>query len=483
MLVAVCALALAAAPARAALTWSGPFAVDPNASDVANLALACPSSAQCTLVDGEEGNALFAPGVAITFDPNSPGSPTPVVIDSTGTAATVACPSLTQCTTVSPSEEVTFDPRSPGSPTPVTIDPDGSLDSVACPSTTQCTAVGLAGEEITFDPNSPGSPTPVTVDNRLDSVACPSLTQCTAVGPYGPTGTDGDLVTFDPNSPGSATPVAIGGFAPYSVACPSTSRCIAVGLGGAPYGYNGLEATFDPRSPGSPTPVAIGLRRHGLVGVACPSVSSCVAVDSLGYVLEGDPGAPSSFKATLLPRYKPLTVMSAIACASVTECVALDQLGDAWVGVSGTTVKGALTGVGLGHPKLKVIVGQANGPKVFRVTVALPRGLSFNRKGFATHRKSARASRATARRSPTLRGLSVSGGRVRSAKLRHGKLAIRLKKPSRSVHIKAAGKLISESRALRRKVRKGKVKKLEITVTVVDAHRHSTKLRLELKAS
>jgi hypothetical protein len=484
---AACVLALTlATPAHAALTWSGPFAVDPEAGDVVTLPLACPSTTQCTLVDGEWGPAgLFQPGVEITFNPRSPSAPTPVMLDENGISGGVACPSPTQCTTVSTGDEITFNPQSPGTPTPVTIDAagsiGGSLDSVACPSATQCTAVGLAGEEVTFNPQSPGSPTQATVDNRLDSVACPSATLCAAVGPYGSAGTEGDLATFDPGSPGSPALAKFGGFAPYRVACPSTSRCMAVGLGGPNYGYNGLAATFDPRSPGSPTPAAIGLPRHGLTDVACPSASFCVALDNLGDVLEGKPGKPGSFKATLLPKFEPLTEVSAIACPSVTECVADDYLGDVWVGISGATVSGALAGIGQGHPKLTLNVGA--GGKVFQVTVALPRGLSFNQQPFSTPKKSARAARASARRrSRTVRGLSVSGGKLRSAKLRHGKLAIRLKKPARRVRIKTGGKLISASRALRRKARKGKVKQLEITVTVVGAHKHRTTQQVELKA-
>jgi hypothetical protein len=62
--------------------------------------------------------------------------------------------------------EVTFDPASPGTPTPMRI--GGGVDasaSLACPSLSQCTAVGVhssppsVGQEITFNPTSPNQST------------------------------------------------------------------------------------------------------------------------------------------------------------------------------------------------------------------------------------------------------------------------------------------------------------------------------------
>ena len=60
---------------------------------------------------------------------------------------------------------MTFDPTSPGTPTPTTIDSTNYLDGVACPSTSQCTAVDGDGQQVTFDPTSPGTPTPTTIDS------------------------------------------------------------------------------------------------------------------------------------------------------------------------------------------------------------------------------------------------------------------------------------------------------------------------------
>src|SRR5207237_836739 len=95
---------------------------------------------------------------AATLTVNAPASPTP--IDPAGYLYGVACPSTSQCTAVDGyGREVTFDPNNPGRATPTTIDGPYALYAVACPSTSQCTAVDAQGGAVTFDPKKPGSPT------------------------------------------------------------------------------------------------------------------------------------------------------------------------------------------------------------------------------------------------------------------------------------------------------------------------------------
>ena len=86
--------------------------------------------------------------------------------------------------------ELSFNPASPGSPSPITVDGYGALvfqglKGVACPSVSQCTAVDNRGQQVTFNPAAPGSPMPTTIDVSscpfvLFGVACPSVSQCTA---------------------------------------------------------------------------------------------------------------------------------------------------------------------------------------------------------------------------------------------------------------------------------------------------------------
>jgi hypothetical protein len=73
--------------------------------------------------------------------------------------AGIACPSTTQCTAaleVSPlsSGVVTFNPNSPGTPTPVSI--LETISSISCPSRSQCT-INDDAQVLTFDPATLGA--------------------------------------------------------------------------------------------------------------------------------------------------------------------------------------------------------------------------------------------------------------------------------------------------------------------------------------
>jgi hypothetical protein len=182
--------------------------VDPNGS---LQALACPTTRQCTAIDGV--------GDEVTFDPASPGTPTPVPIDSNALdVSAVDCPSASQCTAVDWSgQEVTFDPASPGTPAAIQIDSGNPLMAVACPSVGLCVAIDQIVAAVTFDPNAPATPTPVALDADSQSflstaVACPSVSQCTVVGtPFGSSGAsagqdgDGQEVTLTSGVSAGAT--------------------------------------------------------------------------------------------------------------------------------------------------------------------------------------------------------------------------------------------------------------------------------------
>ncbi|MEA2465247.1 MAG: alpha-galactosidase [Acidobacteriota bacterium] len=267
--------------------------------------VACPTTTQCTAVDGQ--------GRQVTFNPTAPGNPTPTTVNGSEFASVIACPSATQCTAVATNgDEVTFDPTAPGTPTPVNI--GNGLFAIACPSTTQCTAVGANGKQVTFDPTAPGSRTTTTIDGDqlLNGLDCPSTTQCTAVD-YA-----GKQVTFDPTAPGTpATPTTIDGTSPYmnGVACPSISQCTAIDNSGG-------MMTFDPSAPGDPAYVKVF--GGSLTGIACTSTRRCTAVDNSGGQTTFDP---------LDPAYRPrVTIdgelgLGAVACPAVTQCTAVDDAG------------------------------------------------------------------------------------------------------------------------------------------------------------
>jgi hypothetical protein len=162
----------------------------------------------------------------------------------------VACPAVSQCTAVDQSgNEVTFNPQSPGTPTPAPIDGTTPVNGIDCPSSTQCTAVDSAGKEITFNPTAPGTPTPTTIDgtNGINSVSCPSSTQCTAVDGKG------QEVTFNPQSAGTASAVALpDANAMTGIACNSTIECLAVdSVGDGFAGFTAPANTAPPTITGS----------------------------------------------------------------------------------------------------------------------------------------------------------------------------------------------------------------------------------------
>ena len=220
--------------------------------------------------------------------------------------------------------ELTFDPTSPGMPTPVSLDSSAGVLALVCPTIGQCTIVDTSGREVTFDPESPATPTPVTVDsaplNALLSVSCPSTTQCSA------TDLGQRVVTFNPLSPGTPSSTALVGLhiGRNPVVCPSTTQCIT-------FGFPAL--TFDPGAPTNQTRESIpGL--SGLTRAACPSTSYCVVVSSYGTAAEGDPTNADSWTLDAIPDAGALT---GVACGSALECVAVNAGGVARVG-TGTAV-------------------------------------------------------------------------------------------------------------------------------------------------
>ena len=291
--------------------------------------LSCPASDQCTATDDNSR--------AFTFNPAAPATAT-LTLPSTATG--IACPSSTQCTDVSGTNELTFNPMSPGTLTPVSVN-SNPLTSVACASTTQCAAVDNKGDRVYFNPASP-SPQPVSVDccsQSLSSVDCPSTGQCTAVD------NTGQYVTFHPaDGLGPYTPIPIdSGHALTVVVCPSTGQCTALEQG------SGNQVTFAPTSPSNPTVRTIDSGQQ-LMSIACMSTTFCVAVDQLGRALEGDPTSANAWIVQPIPQ---AAYLQAISCPTSWECVATDALGNAYLGlalpvntslptISGTTTQGQM---------------------------------------------------------------------------------------------------------------------------------------------
>ncbi len=235
--------------------------------------LACPSTSQCTAVDGK--------GREVTFDPTAPSNPVPIRLGIYSLLG-VACASASQCTAVDDGgREVTFNPAAPGNPVAIGV-LAGVLGAVACPTTSQCTAVDTGDREVTFcGSHRAGCRDVISIRcaQGLTSVACPSVSQCTAVD-------SSHEVTFNPTAPGTPTAVTIDGSGDLQgVACPSVLRCTAIDR-------DGREVTFDPTAPTDSVATAIA-GAGSLESIACASVAECVVVDSASEAFVGVTLPPS----------------------------------------------------------------------------------------------------------------------------------------------------------------------------------------------
>jgi hypothetical protein len=213
--------------------------------------IACPAANECV--------ALDSAGYEVTFDPSSfsAAGAAPTQIDTElgeeGLVA-IACPSTAQCTAVGDTTGddlavMTFDPQSPGTPTPVDLGPEGSgdppLTSIACPSIGQCTAVGNGNEEITFNPNDIGTPMQVAFNSPEvgagiqggAGVACAATDECFATLIASDAVDQGDPALADPAWTPETVPAGASGYwgddaaDVNPVACVSSTLCVAASEG------------------------------------------------------------------------------------------------------------------------------------------------------------------------------------------------------------------------------------------------------------
>ncbi len=110
--------------------------------------------------------------------------------------------------------QVTFNPNAPGTPTP--IDTNNQLSGVACPSASQCVAIDVSGFAVVGDPGNPGSWTvePIAGAGTLNGVACSSVAQC---------------VTVDQAGNGFVGSASVRASAPVNVSLPSISGIVGQG--------------------------------------------------------------------------------------------------------------------------------------------------------------------------------------------------------------------------------------------------------------
>lgn len=303
----------ASSATAASVSWSGPIQVDPEASGIALDRVACPSTTQCTAVDGQ--------GQAVTFNPQAPKGATTITI-SNQTLSGVACPSTTQCTAVDINgQEITFDPQSSAGGTPTAVDSGNVPLALACPSDSLCTTVDDSGRAVTFNPQSSQKIAAAAVDpgQVLVGVDCPgnSVTKCAAVD------SSGGAVLFNPQSPVSQAPTVVDpttGASPTALSCRATECVVVDNVGtGATFDTSGSQ----PSERGSGPIDQTSSGANAVSGVSCPSDSQCVGVDVHGGEATFSPTLPISAAVPVDPGQ----TLAGIACPDVNECVAVDRDG------------------------------------------------------------------------------------------------------------------------------------------------------------
>ena len=145
------------------------------------------------------------------------------------------------------------------------------------------------------------------------------------------------------------------------------------------------------------------------------------------------------------------------------------------------TASGSLSGLAVGNPKLhfKVTHGKA-APNIESVAIGLPSGLKFARSAIVSRQTClTKNGKKKCTTTTLIRGLGVSGAKVKSVALKGGKLVITLNKAAGSPTFKLSGAVLAESKSLQTRVKKHKVKK-KLTVTL---NRHRRQAHLDVGAT
>jgi Bacterial Ig domain len=205
----------------------------------------------------------------------------------------MSCPSTSDCTAVN-GTSVIGTTNGGTNWTSESVSSGESLDAVACSSTTRCTAVGST---TTSDPSDPaivatsdggatwtaetppsGFSSPNGFSTSLVSVVCPSTTSCVALGdivntslPIISTSDGGATWTMPGDIPESPHLYQLN-----QIACTSSTACMVVGEASVNDGPGVVEATSD----GGATWATQSAPSSSLEfkGIACPAAGACIAV-------------------------------------------------------------------------------------------------------------------------------------------------------------------------------------------------------------
>src|SRR5262249_37043431 len=148
------------------------------------------------------------------------------------------------------------------------------------------------------------------------------------------------------------------------------------------------------------------------------------------------------------------------------------------------TATGSTSGLASGHPKLKFNVASGKGgAKLASGTIGAASGLRFSHAAFVSHKSCTNGQGGKHCTTTTLiKGLGVSGAKVKSVTIKGGKLVITFKSATAKATINLSGALVAESSGLQKKVKKHKVKSLTFSLKLTDAKKAATTLPVKLAA-
>ena len=226
-------------------------------------------------------------------------------------------------------------------------------------------------------------------------------------------------------------------------------------------------------------PAPFGLTDNGAVNLAAGTVTFADVPDlpltSLALNVTGPNGqkafttdcVPASFGGQFTAQSGPTATVS--APIAFTGC---------------PTASGSTSGLAKGQPKLKFTVAPGKGGnKLSSVTIGVPGGLKFSKSAISSQKKCTGTGQGQKCTTTTvIKGLGVSGAKVKTAAIVDGKLVIKFKKAAGKATITLSGPLVTEGKDLQKKVKNKKTKNLTFSLKLTDSKSVATKLSLKLAA-
>jgi hypothetical protein len=309
--------------------------------------VSCTSPSACTAA----GFSIGRSGIPQTLAERWDGSrwriqPTPSLAGGPNLLSGVACPSPSACTAAGFSIDRSGIPQTLAErwdgtrwriqPTPGPAQGGGSLTSVACTSVSSCTTVGVSnagtlaerwdGTRWRIQPTPHPAGAQFTV---LNTVACPSPSACTAAGfSIGRSGIpqtlaerwDGSRWRIQPTPSRAGGPNLL-----FGVACPSSSACTAAGFSA---GRSGIPQTLAERWNGSrwrihPTPNPAGAAPSHFGSVSCTSPSACTATGGAANLPLAERWDGATWRIQHTPNLRSGGFLASVSCTSAVACTAV----------------------------------------------------------------------------------------------------------------------------------------------------------------